>query len=335
MEAKEFCRDCKQETDVVSDHRSGDTICTFCGLILEARYIDERAEWRNFADQNPEEDRTRVGKASDPLLDNGVLSTWPATSMKEPSGEILPIRTLKKTGLASEKPPIRCWIMVFFPLVYSKKRRKTTRRVLMPMYLEEMADRLDIYEGVPKCILDHAKGLYKKADDKNFCKGRNSNPIMAACLLLAFEESQNTRTLKEITMVANGPSKKEISKMKEELKRSLGIASKIKSAMDLWPRHCSNLGMSSKDKKAVEEALKNLANFDIRRNPNSVVAAVMYMVVQLSNGNNCSVQDVSKAADGVAVGTTKRTYKDIYPYASQIIPTWFCRLEDLKKLITP
>nr|XP_008348242.2 transcription initiation factor IIB-2-like [Malus domestica] len=136
-------------------------------------------------------------------------------------------------------------------------------------------------------------------------------------------------------MVANGPSKKEISKMKEELKRRLGIASKIKSAMDLWPRHCSNLGISSKDKKAVEEALKNLANFDIRRNPNSVVAAVMYMVVQLSNGNNCSVQEVSKAADGVAVGTTKKTYKDIYPYASQIIPTWFCGLEGFKKLITP
>ncbi|KAM1009793.1 hypothetical protein FF1_045183 [Malus domestica] len=318
MEAKEFCRDCKQETDVVSDHRSGDTICTFCGLILEARYIDERAEWRNFADQNPEEDRTRVGKASDPLLDNGVLSTCIFKEKKK--------NNKKGTDADGNFPP-----------------NKWTNRAVNPSnsllksfkYLEEMADRLDIYEGVPKCILDHAKGLYKKADDKNFCKGRNSNPIMAACLLLAFEESPNTRTLKEITMVANGPSKKEISKMKEELKRSLGIASKIKSAMDRWPRHCSNLGMSSKDKKAVEEALKNLANFDIRRNPNSVVAAVMYMVVQLSNGNNCSVQDVSKAADGVAVGTTKRTYKDIYPYASQIIPTWFCRLEDLKKLITP
>lgn len=44
--------------------------------------------------------------------------------------------------------------------------------------------------------------------------------------------------------------------------------------------------------------------------------------------------EVSEAAD-VAVGTTKKTYKDLYPYASRIIPSWFVKLEDLKKLRIP
>ncbi|CAL9224275.1 unnamed protein product [Arabidopsis halleri] len=33
------CLDCKKRTDTVIDYRSGDTICTECGLILDSHYI--------------------------------------------------------------------------------------------------------------------------------------------------------------------------------------------------------------------------------------------------------------------------------------------------------
>lgn len=52
------------------------------------------------------------------------------------------------------------------------------------------------------------------------------------------------------------------------------------------------------------------------------------------HGAVCDIADVSQAAD-VAVATTEKAYKDLYPYASRIIPNWFVKLEDLKILCLP
>ncbi|KAM1273662.1 hypothetical protein TB2_023326 [Malus domestica] len=70
------------------------------------------------------------------------------------------------------------------------------------------------------------------------------------------------------------------------LEKELEIGSKATDAENLWGRYCSNLGMNSiRDRNAVEETLKNLKKFDIRRSPASVVATVLYMIaLRLSNG---------------------------------------------------
>jgi hypothetical protein len=47
-----------------------------CGLVVEAHIIDERSEWRTFGDKDKEgDDPSRVGGASNPLLDDGGLGT--------------------------------------------------------------------------------------------------------------------------------------------------------------------------------------------------------------------------------------------------------------------
>lgn len=44
--------------------------------------------------------------------------------------------------------------------------------------------------------------------------------------------------------------------------------------------------------------------------------------------------DIS-VATGVAEGTIRNSYKDLYPYASQLIPCSFAKEEDLKNLCSP
>ncbi|XP_020593762.1 transcription initiation factor IIB-like [Phalaenopsis equestris] len=70
-----FCPECKRSTEVVFDHSAGDTVCSECGLVLEAHSIDETSEWRTFANESADNDPVRVGGPTNPLLTDGGLST--------------------------------------------------------------------------------------------------------------------------------------------------------------------------------------------------------------------------------------------------------------------
>ncbi|ONM23124.1 Transcription initiation factor IIB-2 [Zea mays] len=70
-----YCPDCKKHTEVAFDHSAGDTVCTECGLVLEAHSVDETSEWRTFANESNDNDPVRVGGPSNPLLTDGGLST--------------------------------------------------------------------------------------------------------------------------------------------------------------------------------------------------------------------------------------------------------------------
>jgi len=73
--ADSYCPDCRRTTEVVLDHAAGDTVCSECGLVLEAHSIDETSEWRTFANESHDNDPVRVGGPTNPLLSDGGLST--------------------------------------------------------------------------------------------------------------------------------------------------------------------------------------------------------------------------------------------------------------------
>ncbi|KAK6925581.1 Transcription factor TFIIB, cyclin-like domain [Dillenia turbinata] len=70
-----YCPECKKSTEVVLDHAAGDTVCSECGLVLEAHSVDETSEWRNFSNDTGDNDPVRVGGPTNPLLADGGLST--------------------------------------------------------------------------------------------------------------------------------------------------------------------------------------------------------------------------------------------------------------------
>lgn len=73
--SESYCSDCKRNAEVVFDHAAGDTVCSECGLVLEARSIDETSEWRTFADDSGDHDPNRVGGPVNPLLGDAALTT--------------------------------------------------------------------------------------------------------------------------------------------------------------------------------------------------------------------------------------------------------------------
>ncbi|KAL8162626.1 hypothetical protein V2J09_014115 [Rumex salicifolius] len=307
-----FCTDCKRNTEVVFDHSAGDTVCSECGLVLESHSIDETSEWRNFANESNDNDPNRVGGPSNPLLTDGGLSTV----ISKPNGT-------KSDFLSSS---LGRW----------QNRGANPDRSLIVAFktIATMADRL----GLVATIKDRASEIYKKVEDQKSSRGRNQDAILAACLYIACRQEDKPRTVKEICSVANGATKKEIGRAKEYIVKQLQVEMGPVDigtihAGDFLRRFCSNLGMNNQSVKAATEAVKNAEEIDIRRNPISIAAAVISIVTQLSDEKK-PVRDISLAT-GVAEGTIRNTYKDLYPHISKFIPIWYAKEEDLKNLSSP
>ncbi|MCL7039702.1 hypothetical protein MKW94_010385 [Papaver nudicaule] len=302
-----YCSDCKRFTAVVSDHSAGDTICLECGLVLEAHSIDETSEWRTFANESVDNDPHRVGEKSNPLLTGGLT-----------------------TLISKQKGGDNSNSLGRFSNVKTQDPDKTLIEAFKAIGL--MSERL----GLVLTIKDLANEIYKKMEDVKSSKGRNKDAMVAACLYVACKKEGKSRTIKEICSVANGASKKEIGRAIDHINKHLEDNNQDVAPVnpgDFLRRFCSHLGMSNQAVKAAQEAVQKTAEFDIRRVPITVAASVIYMITQLSDERK-QIRDVS-AATGVAQGTIQKSYKDIYPYASRLVPAWYANEEDLKKLCKP
>ncbi|XP_076891108.1 transcription initiation factor IIB-2-like [Bidens hawaiensis] len=308
-----YCNDCKRNTEVVFDHSAGDTVCSECGLVLESHSIDETSEWRTFANESGDNDPVRVGGPTNILLNDGGLSTV----ISKPNGvtsDFLSSSLGRWQNRGSN--PDRSLILAF----------KT---------IATMSDRL----GLVATIKDRANEIFKKVEDQKSSRGRNQDAILAACLYIACRQEDKPRTVKEICSVANGATKKEIGRAKEyivkqlELEMGQSVEMGTIHAGDFMRRFCSNLGMANQTVKAAQESVKKAEEFDIRRSPISIAAAIIYIVTQLSDDKK-PLKDVALAT-GVAEGTIRNSYKDLYPHLTKIIPTWYAQEDGIKNLSSP
>jgi transcription initiation factor TFIIB len=249
---RDYCKDCKANTYIVLDHCTGDTICSDCGLVLESCYIDEIAEWRTFNDDNNDKDPNRVGYNVNPLLSQGNLKTLISNNKGDHA--------------------IPRW----------QDGVSNSDRVLLQGFdiIEIIANRL----GLVQPIKDRAKEIFKKIEEQKTCIMRKRDSICAACLFISCRENKLPRTLNEISSVVYGVTKKEINKAVQSIKRHVELEDMgTLNPSELVRRFCSNLGMKNHAVKAVHEAVEKIQDVDIRRNPKSVLAAIIYTITQLSD----------------------------------------------------
>uniref|UniRef100_M4CK96 TFIIB-type domain-containing protein n=1 Tax=Brassica campestris TaxID=3711 RepID=M4CK96_BRACM len=300
-----YCTDCKKETELVVDHSAGDTLCSECGLVLESHSIDETSEWRTFANESSNADPNRVGGPTNPLLADSALTTVIAKTNGS-SGDFF-------VEFAGELRVLN-WFG---------------------------SDRIIDFErlGLVGTIKDRANEIFKRLEDQKSTRGRNQDALLAACLYISCRQEDKPRTIKEICSVANGATKKEMGRAKDFIVKTLGLETGHSVEMgaihagDFMKRFCSNLGMSHQAVRAAEEAVKKSEEFDIRRSPISIAAVVIYIITQLSDDKK-PLKDIA-IATGVAEGTIRNSYKDLYPHLQKIAPSWYAKEEDLKNLSSP
>ena len=94
-------------------------------------------------------------------------------------------------------------------------------------------------------------------------------------------------------------------------------------------RFCGNLGLANleflKLATAVVGAFRKLRDSEghtSEKQPASVAAAALYLCVQLYEGEAAKDVDIGKIAEvsGMAEGTIRVSYEDMYPYAARMLP---------------
>ncbi|CAF2265850.1 unnamed protein product [Brassica napus] len=186
------------------------------------------------------------------------------------------------------------------------------------------------------------------------------NVRSAASIYIACRQNGMALSIKDISSVADGAKQSKITSAVRSVVDKLGLPPQLMHirAAEFAKRYSTDLQMNSQAIKAAEEAaerctdhvnryLHSLGSFwNLRCNnldstncrsraPSSVAATVVYIISQLSYEKKLlKVADI-RDATGLHENTIKGTYKDLYPYLSRIIPTWFANANDLKRLRSP
>lgn len=198
-----MCPECKEDPpNLVEDTQAGDVICESCGIVLSQRGIDQRAEWRTFAnDDAGNDDPSRVGDAPNLLLNGNQLETNIAFG----------------DGSQRSKELHRA---------QSKATVDKGNKALLQAF-KQIGAYCDSYH-LSQLTSDGAKHIYKDAEESKLFKGKSQDAVIAGCIFIACRRNNVPRTFREIFELTK-VSKKEIGKTFKLLEKFLMQQDKNKS----------------------------------------------------------------------------------------------------------
>eukprot|EP01124_Arcella_intermedia_P023140 TRINITY_DN360_c0_g1_i1.p1 TRINITY_DN360_c0_g1~~TRINITY_DN360_c0_g1_i1.p1 ORF type:complete len:298 (-),score=41.71 TRINITY_DN360_c0_g1_i1:32-925(-) len=280
---------CKAKKGFREDLSRGDIVCTSCGRVAMEKTIDMGSEWRNFSDSG--ENKSRAENVDD-VVDK--LSTQITVTSKG-DGKHNALSRLQQQFAGNEQKAL-------------------TQAVSK---INEFAELMELKEDVRK----RAKSIYKQFETKKQRKirGSNSDAIIVAVLYLACKELNVSRTFKELAK-DTGTKEQEIKKMYLVLAKQLGGSTRAAPVAphELVIRICSNLQLPPIIKSMGEQIAKNVASRLEGKSPSSIAAASIYMAVKIKNlGTN--EKEIAKAAS-ISASTVKNIFKEMEPYADEIVP---------------
>jgi transcription initiation factor TFIIB len=197
--------------------------------------------------------------------------------------------------------------------------------------INELADHLGMTSVVKDGACDIFRMVVKPGQPM---LGKSLNAMYAACLYISCRQEGTNRTFKEICGGATGTTVKEIGKCYKHVVKAIdGLNTQMMEQMitpeKLVNRFCGNLGLANleflKLATAVVGAFRKLRDSEghtSEKQPASVAAAALYLCVQLYEGEAAIGVDISKIAQvsGMAEGTIRVSYEDMYPYANRMLP---------------
>ncbi|KAG7451745.1 TFIIB-domain-containing protein [Guyanagaster necrorhizus] len=289
-----ICPECKDpHPQIAEEFSSGDLVCRTCGLVLGDRIVDTRSEWRTFANDERDDDPSRVGAASDPLME-GMEQLDTAISFRDGrNGLSRELRRAQSRGQGSRQEQN---LMVAFRDISS------------------WCDQISL----PKVVSDTAKQIFKHAEQGQILRGKPTDAIIAACIFIACRQAHVPRTFREMCDLTR-VSKKVLGQCYKSLEHSFNLtvgasATHPSLAPSIGPeslvgRYCNHLDLPPNFQVICSDIIMAARELGIGhgRSPVSIAGGAIYFTCLLL-GKPKSTRDIGAVA-GVSEGTIKLVYR--------------------------
>ena len=277
------CPEC--EGSLQSDDR--ETVCTRCGLVVAEDNIDRGPEWRSFADDETERERTGA----------------PLTRSRHDRG--LSTEIGRSTRLKGRK----------------RRRVARMRRQHNRTRIGSKAERNQVYGfteirrlvgalGLSDYIRDRACVLFESAQDEDLLRGRSLEGFAAAAVYATCRTSDVSRTVEEVVADAKA-SPDELRAAYDALNRELGLPTGPIDPREYIPRFASGLDLPSEVERRARDLAERAHDEGLvaGRNPAGVAAACLYTAA--SERDYPLTQERAADAADVTPVTLRSTYQGL------------------------
>ncbi len=260
------------------DSTTQENICVNCGHVVQTK-IEEGAEWRSF--EGEEGSRIRVGMPPNPLMPDKGISTVIGSKYGDSTERIS----------AKFKTDLRRLRMLQRRITLPDSKDRNLAVALRE--LNELGERLEI----PLFVLERASNIYRTALERDLIRGRSIKSVVAAALYAAIRQTENPRTLKEISE-ASGQEKRELAKKYRLIVRKLRLRLPMPDPVKYVRKICSEAGLSKKVMLEAQKIIRLAQEEKLTggKNPTVMAAAATYYACILLNVE-VTQQDIANAAD--------------------------------------
>ncbi|MFC4548684.1 MULTISPECIES: transcription initiation factor IIB [Halorussus] len=268
-----------------------ETVCADCGLVVAEDRIDRGPEWRAFADDETEKERTGA----------------PLTRSRHDRGLTTEIGhggngDLRLTG---------------------RKRRQVTRmrREHERARISSKAERNQVYAfteirrlvsalQLPRTIRDRACVLFESAQSEDLLRGRSLEGFAAAAVYATCRTDSVSRTLEEVLKNARA-DRAELTVAYDALNRELGLPTGPIDPREYLARFASRLGLPVEVENRAGELVErgHEENLVSGRDPSGFAAACLYTAAREA-GRHLTQREAADVADVTPV-TLRSTFYDL------------------------
>jgi transcription initiation factor TFIIB len=279
---------------LVSDTEHGETVCTDCGLVVEADEIDRGPEWRAF-DSAERDQKSRVGAPTTNMMHDKGLSTNIGWQDKDAYGNSLSSRQRQKMQR------LRTWNERF--------RTRDSKERNLKQALGEI-DRMASALGLPDSVRETASVIYRRALDEDLLPGRSIEGVSTSALYAAARQAGTPRSLDEIATVSR-VGKMELTRTYRYVVRELGLEIQPADPASYVPRFASDLDLSEEAERRARQLLDTAKAEGVHsgKSPVGLAAAAVYAAALLTN-EKVTQGAVSEVAD-ISEVTIRNRYKEL------------------------
>ncbi len=288
------CEECGC-ADIVEEWAEGNAVCRGCGLVVAERLLDVSSEWRSFADGEGA-DRSRVGPAANPLLDD-----MPATG-------------ISRGGAGDDAG--------FAPRVRSNPKGRDRTLLAAFNRVDQLANRLRVPAAGPRAH-EFVAALIRSG-------ARATNAVIAGAVFASCRALGAKRTYREVAAVCTeevtpgriGAAVRSLERVHPGARAP--VNSQISVDGEMVMRFCNRLQLPRAAFAPAVDLAKSLGENALRgRTPATIASTAIFVLWHVCGQKDKKILQRIETVASIRPSTIIDAYRCAYPHLRELLPSGF------------